>query len=196
MSSAASSASPARAGATPVTMLISRRAEPGREQEFVEAMAAVTAAASRYPGYLGGHLVHPALPGDRLFHIIFAFDSPDHIEAWQRSEERRAVLQRLEGTVACESPPRPLTGLEGWFTTPGAPLRLPPTRPRMALVTWIGIFPLVLLFQRLIGPWLGPISPLLATAVATALVTIVMTWGLMPQLTKRFSRFLFPKSKR
>ena len=64
MSSAASSASPARAGATPVTMLISRRAEPGREQEFVEAMAAVTAAASRYPGYLGGHLVHPALPGD------------------------------------------------------------------------------------------------------------------------------------
>ena len=64
----------------------------------------------------------------------------------------------------------------------------------MALVTWLGIFRLVLLLWKLIGPWLAPVSPVLSVMVVTALVTIVMTWWLMPRLVRLFAGWLYPKA--
>jgi len=42
-----------------VTVLITRRVKAGHEAAFEKAMADMTAAASEFPGYLGGQLVRP-----------------------------------------------------------------------------------------------------------------------------------------
>ena len=46
--------------------------------------------------------------------------------------------------------------------------------------------------SRLVGPWLAPISPVLSVAAVTALVTIAMTWAVMPVLARLFVRWLYP----
>jgi antibiotic biosynthesis monooxygenase (ABM) superfamily enzyme len=63
----------------------------------------------------------------------------------------------------------------------------------MAVVTWLGIFPLVLVLSQLVGPWLVPIHPLLSVMVVTALVTLAMTWLVMPGLARLFAGWLYPK---
>ena len=64
--------------ASAVTVLVSRRVKPGHEAEFMQAADAMTAAASRFAGYLGGHLVRPEADADEqehnLFHTVFAFE--------------------------------------------------------------------------------------------------------------------------
>jgi antibiotic biosynthesis monooxygenase (ABM) superfamily enzyme len=42
-----------------------------------------------------------------------------------------------------------VTGLETWFTLPGAPGAVPPPPYKMALLTWITIFPLMCLSPRI-----------------------------------------------
>ena len=157
-------------------------------------MVGMTAASAKFPGHLGGHLIPPEASGSGSYQMLFAFDSELHLQAWTRSGERRVWLERIAEVTYGEDATRVLTGMEGWFTLPASDTRRPPPRHKMALVTWLGIFPLVLLLSKLIGPWLAPVSPVLSVMVVTALVTIVMTWWLMPRLVRLFAGWLYPKA--
>ena len=78
---------------------------------------------------------------------------------------------------------RNLSGLEAWFTPAVVPASMHPPRIRMAVVTWLGIFPTVSLVLGLIAPLLMPAPFLLRTALLTALVVFIMPWVVMPRLT-------------
>ena len=77
-----------------------------------------------------------------------------------------------------------VTGLAHWFAEPKGPLQAPPPRWKVAVVTWLGIFPTVLTLFLTIAPWMAdwPLVP--RTMVLTALVVLIMTWGVAPQLTR------------
>jgi antibiotic biosynthesis monooxygenase (ABM) superfamily enzyme len=63
---------------------------------------------------------------------------------------------------------------------------------KMAILTWVTIVPLitlaVLASAPLIGPW--PLVPRLA--VTTAVTVAVMTWVVMPRVTRLLRRWLYP----
>ena len=180
-----------------VTVLITRRVRKGCAAEFERIMQGMVAAASRFPGHLGAHLVSPeSASGNPLYQILFAFDTQAHLDAWSSSDERRSWLDRMGGVTLGDTSTRFLTGLEGWFALPSQPTRAPPPRHKMAFVTWLGIFPLVLLLSNLIAPWLAPIHPVLSVLVVTALVVVLMTWAVMPVLTRLFAGWLFASTSR
>jgi antibiotic biosynthesis monooxygenase (ABM) superfamily enzyme len=62
----------------------------------------------------------------------------------------------------------------------------------MAVVTWLGIFPLVLVLSNTVGRLLAPTSPVLGVMAVTALVTVAMIWLVMPCLARLFARWLYP----
>jgi antibiotic biosynthesis monooxygenase (ABM) superfamily enzyme len=51
-------------------------------------------------------------------------------------------------------------------------------------VTWLGIWPLVSLALWLLAPYLSVLPFLLRTATLSALIVLIMTYVVMPQLTK------------
>jgi hypothetical protein len=67
-----------------------------------------------------------------------------------------------------------------------------PPRWKVAVVTWLGIFPTVYLLFLLLGDWLAPWSLLPRIFVLTMLVVAIMTWGVAPQLTKLLKTWLYP----
>jgi antibiotic biosynthesis monooxygenase (ABM) superfamily enzyme len=67
-----------------------------------------------------------------------------------------------------------------------------PPRWKVAVVTWLGIFPTVYLLFLLLGDWLAPWSLLSRIFVLTMLVVVIMTWGVAPQLTKLLKTWLYP----
>jgi antibiotic biosynthesis monooxygenase (ABM) superfamily enzyme len=85
-----------------------------------------------------------------------------------------------------------LTGLEGWFTLPTQPGLPPPPRYKMALVTWLTIFPLITLVVVATAPLIGS-WPLVARLAFTTGVTVsLMTWVVMPRTTRLLHRWLYP----
>lgn len=176
----------------PVTVMITRRVHPGRTAEFEQLMAGMRRDAARFPGHLGGFLISPEVPGLGCYRTLFAFDTEPHLQAWTQSAERQAWLARIAEVTYGDSAMRVLSGLEGWFALPSAQTRTPPPRWKMAIVTWLGIFPLVLVLSNTVGRLIAPTSPVLGVMVVTALVTVAMSWLVMPCLARLFARWLYP----
>lgn len=183
----------------PIKMvLVSRRAKPGHEVDLQRTWSQLSEVASHFPGYLGGQLVGPSDPDGagepRLYHMLFAFDTPEHLRQWQESPERALGLKAIEPHVEGHTVVHELSGLEHWFTPAEARSSAPPPRWKIALITWLGIYPTVLVLFLTIAPYLGSWPLPLRTAILTAVVVVVMTWLVAPTLTKLFHNWLHPKS--
>ena len=176
----------------PVTAIASRRVKSGKEQEFEEWVSGILGAAAEFPGYLGSNVVRPSDPDDDEFQILFKFDHASNLKRWEESGERRAWLRRVQPLVHEENV-RVLTGLETWFTLPSRPGEPAPPRYKMAIVTWIAVFPLATVIFALTHPLLGGLPTVIRTLVFTLIMVTTMTYVVMPRMTRLFSFWLYPK---
>ena len=126
----------------PVTTTVTRRVKPGHEAAYEGFLAGISGAARAFPGYLGVEVFRPAPGGTNEYRTVYRFDSPAHLHAWLDSAEHAAWLARAEPHVAGPIQTQVLTGLEGWFTRRPSRAHAPPPY-KMALVTWVTIFPLI-----------------------------------------------------
>lgn len=67
-----------------------------------------------------------------------------------------------------------------------------PPRHRMALLTWLGAYPVITLILALLGPALVAWPLALRTLVLSVLMVIALTWLVMPALTRVFRLWLRP----
>ena len=180
--------------ATGVTKIIDRIPRPGMEPQLEQAIKDLIAAAMRFPGHLGVTVTRPSLPAQPGFRLVYRFDSCEHLRAWEESDDHPRLVEIANRYTQGEPRRQVLTGLETWFTLPAQPAARPPARGRMTVVTWLGIFPLVLLYQQLLRWVLPPDTPgPLTIAVATALVVATMSYVVGPRLTRLFKKWLYPE---
>jgi len=181
--------------AGPVTATVTRRVKPGHEAAYEEFLAGINGAAKAFPGYLGEEVFRPADGAGGEYRIVYRFDSPAHLRTWLGSGERAAWLARAEPHVAGPMRTQYLTGLESWFTLPAQPGAPPPPPYKMAVLTWVTIFPLITLVVLVSAPLIGP-WPLVSRLAVTTLVTVsVMTWVVMPRVTRLLRRWLYPSRR-
>jgi antibiotic biosynthesis monooxygenase (ABM) superfamily enzyme len=174
----------------PVTVMMSRRPMPGREKAFEEYLAGVTGAARLRPGHLGVTIFRPLRPEDKDYHILFKFDRRSNLERWETSEER-ARWRELARTVSEKPKRQVVTGLEAWFALPSQAINLPPPTYKMAMVVWLAIFLLITVIQLLFGDLLQELPLVLRTFVMTAVTVPLMTFLVMPLLTRVFKNWLY-----
>jgi antibiotic biosynthesis monooxygenase (ABM) superfamily enzyme len=174
-----------------VTTTVTRRVKPGHEAAYEAFLEGIIAAASRFPGHIGVEVFRPDRPGGE-YRTVYRFDSAGHLRAWLESPERAAWLERAERHAAGPMQSRYLTGLESWFTLPSRPGALPPPPWKMALLTWVTIFPLITLVVELLGPLIEELSVVLRLGITTALTVPLMTWVVMPRVTRLLSGWLYP----
>lgn len=173
----------------PVTVAVTRRVRPGLEREFDAWAREISEAAGRFPGHLGAGHIRSAMQGGEHT-IVYRFDTQEHFDAWQGSEERARLVERSRHLIEGEPRVETATGLEFWFHDPACPSSPPPRVWKQALLTWFGLYPTVLVVSytvaRLIETW-----PLPARAViTTALSVLLMTWVVMPRVTRLFRGWL------
>lgn len=176
----------------PVTAVASRRVKPGREDEFEEWVSGILSEANGFPGYLGSEVIRPSGPEDDEYRIVFRFDHESNLHTWETSEERRRWLRESRPLLQEEEKVNVLTGLETWFTLPSKPGEPPPPRYKMAVVTWLGVFPVVTVVFSVFGRWLEMMPTLLRTLVFTVVMVTLMTYVIMPRMTRLFSFWLYP----
>ncbi|QID17636.1 antibiotic biosynthesis monooxygenase [Nitrogeniibacter mangrovi] len=176
---------------TPVVRVAHRRARAGCVDAYEAVLRGMFQAASGFPGFLGADLVPPLKPGDE-HRVTMKFASEPDLARWDASDERVRWHEAMAPLT--EGPPEYhlLSGLEAWFVPPPLPVTQPPSRARMTLVTWLGIFPTVSLFLWFVAPHLAALPFLPRTALLTALIVITMTYVVMPRLVRWLKPFLHP----
>jgi antibiotic biosynthesis monooxygenase (ABM) superfamily enzyme len=183
------------ADAVPVTVSIIRHVEPEHVDQMIAWVRAGSALAERFPGFLGTGWVRPSVGSDE-WHMLYRFDSPASLGAWEASEQRAWWLGSAQGLVG-ESLRERRTGIEGWFDDPEEhdvqdlrPLPAAPPRWKQAVMIWTAFFPLSLLAGLVLGRH-APGLPILPRVLVTTLVmTPIMTYLVLPQLTRRLEWWL------
>lgn len=165
-----------------IGVVVTRRVPMTNVEAFETALGELKQIASRQPGQIACDVLRGAVTrGARDYFIAYRFADETRLRAWEASPARRALVARIDA-LTIGGRRRELTGLEAWFDLP--PGQLPPPRHRMALVTWLGIWPLVSLALWLLTPYLSMLPFLFRTATLSALIVLIMTYVVMPQLTK------------
>ncbi len=145
-------------------------------------------AASSFPGHLGATWLR-AEGSRHRYYTILNFADEERLDDWMTSEERERWIRRLDG-IAREHRHH-TTGLETWFSMPGDAVPAP-GRPKMVLVTLCAVYPLSLVFQWLVVPWTQQFPILVRSAVFPLIVVPVLTYALMPGLSRVLRGWLYP----
>lgn len=175
-----------------MTVTVARRVAPGKAAEFEKWLEGILRVAASFPGFLGGGALRPGRLGDD-WHIVYRFASPAQLERWESSPERAEWVARAEELMDEKGVQR-VSGLETWFSLPGRTAPAPP-RWKMALVTLLAIIPLVMLMNIFVLPHFSGWPLVARTMVFSGLLTALMTWVVMPRMTRLFQRFLYGQGR-
>jgi antibiotic biosynthesis monooxygenase (ABM) superfamily enzyme len=174
----------------PIHIVITRRVRPGREAEFQQALREFFQASFGHEGVLGASmLVPPPGSGAREFGILRAFASERERDAFYDSPLFRAWAEHTAPLTEDGWTYRQLHGMEAWFRSP----QPPPARWKMALLTWLAVWPVSVAVRALLWPALGSVLPaVLFAGVVAAGIVLVLTWVAMPLLVKAARTWLQP----
>lgn len=168
---------------TPVHVAITRTVRPGCEEAFEEAIRSFFAESLRDKATLGAQLLRP-LPGTstRTYGILRSFANDDDRDAFYRSESFLRWQEAVKPLVEEDYSRRSLHGLEAFFTESGV-IDNPP-RWKMAILTWLGVWPTVLVVSALTANLLAGWPSWLANGFFNLIMVGGLTWVVMPVITR------------
>ncbi|MFF5262663.1 antibiotic biosynthesis monooxygenase [Actinomadura viridis] len=161
---------------------------PGREADFERWASGLTQAATRFPGHMGATWLRAEGVRNRYYTVLTFADHP-RLDRWLASDERARWIERLRGVA--EGRRHRTTGLETWFSLPGEGEAAPP-RWKMVVVTFCAVYPISLLLQVTVVPQTQTWPLALRAMLFPLLVVPVLTYAVMPLLSRLLRRWLYP----
>lgn len=176
----------------PIHVAITRRVRSGCEAEFQEALREFFQTSFAHGGVLGATMIVPPPGSDsREFGILRSFADEKERDGFYASSIFKAWEKKCEPLTEANSwTHRPLHGLEAWFRSPHAP----PPRWKMAIATFVGVFPLAMILSATLGPVIREWHFVARNAVFNAFVVTLLAWVVMPVVTRLLRSWLQPET--
>ena len=177
----------------PIHVAITRRVRVGCEAEFQTALREFFQTSFAHGGVLGATMIVPPPGSDsREFGILRTFADEKERDDFYVSPIFKEWEKKCVPLTESDSwTQRPLHGLEAWFRSP----HQPPPRWKMAVATFLGVFPLAMILQLTIGPVIRDWPFVPRNAVFNACVVALLAWVVMPVVTKMLRGWLQPQTR-
>lgn len=172
----------------PIHVAIVRRVRPGNEADFQQALREFIQVSFTHEGVIGaGMIVPPSGPGARDYGILRTFASQQERDSFYESALYQEWNERCKAMTEGEPEYRQLTGLEAWFRNPQS--EQPPVW-KMAVATYLGVLPVVMFLALTLGRLIRSWNFVANNIVFNAFVVALLTWVVMPAITKVLDRWL------
>ena len=176
-----------------VTAAIAHLVKPGREQEYEQWLHDISGVAQQFEGHCGVSFIRPQDSTHPEYAIVLKFDCYKHLKEWMDSPVRQRWIDKAKPLVQQDQDVQILTGLETWFTLPGKLVQHPPKRYKMTILTALAVFAVAQILGVIVAPALVGLPPLLRSFVLTVFTVFLLTYVVMPRVTRLFYRWLYPK---
>lgn len=185
----------------PVTLVISELVEPSKVDDYEAWTKGINRDAKQFEGFLGVEVIRPRDHAHPEYVVIIKFESYDRLRRWLISPTYRAWMDQSYGLIAARSQQQLPSGLELWFTLPNARLGTTATLPsppyyKQVVLGVLAVYPLILLANRLLGPLLRGLPSLLGLFISVIFVSALLTYPVMPLLSKGLEFWLYPTGRR
>ena len=171
----------------PIHIAITRRVRPGCETEFQQALREFFQNSFAHGGVWGASMLTPPPGSDtREYGILRTFANEQERDFFYESPMFKAWDERAKALTEGEPVYRQLHGLEAWFRSP----HHSPPRWKMALATFLGVFPVAMILNLTLGSAIRSWPFLLSNAVFNACMVALLTWVVMPLVTRALQGWL------
>jgi antibiotic biosynthesis monooxygenase (ABM) superfamily enzyme len=176
----------------PIHVAITRRALPGREAEFQQALREFLGTSFGHTSVHGAGMLTPPPGSDsREYGILRTFASEADRDAFYQTPLFKEWDERARTMTEGEAEYRQLHGLEAFFRSP----HNPPPRWKMAVATAVGVYPTSLFLGETLGRLTHSWPLLLRSAVFAAVMVAMLTWIVMPLVSHLLNRWLHPQTE-
>jgi uncharacterized protein len=176
-----------------VTVVVTRRVKSGYESQYENWLKRLLEEAKLMKGYIGATVQKPA-PGTAEYTSVFRFDNVENLRKFEESEIRTRYLREVVDYVEADAIWKKFSGLEFWFSPPKGTIVPQPSRFRMALVMIVVVYGLVISIGQLVATLVGDVIPSYVRLFITISIEIfLMTFILMPRLTKLLAKWIYPR---
>jgi antibiotic biosynthesis monooxygenase (ABM) superfamily enzyme len=177
-----------------VAVAIVTHVKSGLETTYREFEKQFQSAQAKRRGYRGVYLQPPTKKTPNVWTTLIRFDSPDALDEWFVSGERRKLLE-LSDPVVNSTDYQTVTGsFPGWFPAQEKGQKGPPNW-KTAMLILLGLYPIVMLEIRFLNPTLHSLPSAIANFIGNTISVALTTWVTMPLLIKAFTPWLFPKKE-
>lgn len=178
----------------PVIVEIRRRVRPEARAAFEQDLHALIQDSLELAGNESATVFRPDASSDELeYRVVIKFARESQWKSWRGSERLAAWYTAIRKHLVAEPVVTEITGLEAWFTLPGEKSFRPPPRHKMALVTWLGVFTCVTAVSLALAPVLEAWNPHLRTLLVSGIVVLLLTYLVMPNLTRLLAPWLYAR---
>lgn len=139
------------------------------------------------PGFLYAELLEPVPGVQEETVILMRFDSREHLDGWLHSPARKELIALQAEHLVGPRTLQVVGGFAGWFGSE-QDARVAPWKSAVAVL--LAIVPVSQAFLG-VRVWLFPgLHPVLATLLGNVISVVVLTWVLMPLITRSLKRWL------
>jgi uncharacterized protein len=181
-----------------VTVIVKRIAKKDKIKEFEEWLSGISKEVSKQEGNMGIDIIRPMDKSKLEYVVIFRINNYDSLKC-EKSTIRNEWLQKGRKLAESDYDVQKMTGLEFWFTpyfndesSPMIPLQ-PPPRYKMVIVT----IPVISIMLMTLVPQIHILTEMLSIpfpvrlVIALTITVLLMTYVIMPLLTKLLKSWLF-----
>ncbi len=126
---------------------------------------------------------------------VFRFETLEHLRAFERTDLHRRYFEEVADYVEADAVWDSHTGLEMWFAPPPGTAVPQPIRWRMALVVGTVVYVLVLIFGAIAAATIGDLPSPLRLAIVIAVEISLMTYVILPWVTRRLAHWIYPTTQ-
>ena len=175
----------------PLTTVVRHTIKSGAKKDFENWVNDIGQKVSAFKGFKGRYVVPPKTGATTNEYIVaFQFENLSDLMAWMDSDERKSALTTLKLFSEKEMELEHQEGIDYWFTTSGFEAKRPP-KWKMAILTWVVVFPMVLVLLEIFGRLFPSFSPTIKVFFVSITLVGLLTWFFMPYLSKLFKKWLF-----
>ncbi|NER82673.1 MAG: DUF1330 domain-containing protein [Leptolyngbya sp. SIO1D8] len=181
----------------PVTLVISEAIAPDKMDAYEAWTRGINQAAQRFDGFLAVEVLQPRDSAYSEYVVILRFASYDYLRRWVTSPTYQQWIRKSQDFICRRSLRHMTSGLEIWFAHPQSPstkqLPEPPYYKKKVVLGVLAVYPLILLANGLLGDLLAPLPFHLELLISVIFVSALLTYPVMPLLTKMLDFWLYPK---
>lgn len=177
-----------------VTEVFVTEVSPEKQGLYRQWISKVHQVESQFPGFRGIYVQAPSTDGGKNWITLLQFDTPEHLDHWLSSDERKKVLEESKSMISALDSHRMISPFAGWFSSVVNGIQAPAAW-KQGMIVLLVLFPIVMLEMLLISPLTAHLNPSLAMFIGNVISVGLVTWPTVPFAIKRLKWWLSPDVK-
>lgn len=150
-----------------------------KEKAYREWSAKVHELEAKFPGFRGVYFQSPHQNQGKNWITLLQFDTPENLDYWLASEERKAILKESEPLITSLESHRVISPYAGWFSSISQQGK-PPAVWKQTMIILLVLFPIVVFELKYLSPLLVNLNYAFGTFISNAISVTLISFPMMP----------------